>query len=84
MYSSAACWSLPWLGCGFISGEVGRVEMREILALRSRVSREEALAAFQPGGITGAVQLKLAGPLRSVAEVYVPFRLFRAIVHDGA
>jgi hypothetical protein len=58
--------------------------MREILALRSRASREEALAAFQPGGIAGAVQLKLAGPLRSVAEVYVPFRLFRAIVHDGA
>jgi hypothetical protein len=51
--------------------------MTEITALRGRVTREEALAAFQPGGFVGGVQLLVSGPLRSIAEAYVPFRLFR-------
>ena len=57
--------------------------MTEILALRGRVTREEALAAFQPGGFAGGVQLLVSGPLRSIAEAYVPFRLFRATVQNG-
>jgi hypothetical protein len=57
--------------------------MTEITALRGRVTREEALAAFQPGGLVGGLQLLVSGPLRSIAEAYVPFRLFRATVQNG-
>ncbi len=58
--------------------------MTEITALRGRVTREDALAAFQPGGFAGGVQLLVSGPLRSIAEAYVPFRLFRATVQSGS
>ena len=57
--------------------------MTEIAALRPRVSREQALAAFQPGGIAGAMQLLVSGRLRSIADVYLPFRMFRAVVQNG-
>jgi len=57
--------------------------MTEITAFRGRVTREEALVAFQPGGFVGGVQLLVSGPLRSIAEAYVPFRLFRATVQSG-
>lgn len=57
--------------------------MAEISALRRRVSPEEALAAFQPGGFAGGLQLILGGKLKAVADAYVPFRIFRAWVQNG-
>jgi hypothetical protein len=51
-----------------------------ILALRPNVTPEQALARLR-GGALG----RLVGrPLRSVAQVYVPFQLYRAEVHAGA
>ena len=58
--------------------------MAEILALRGRITREEALAAFQPGGFAGGLQLIFGGRLRMIADAYVPFRIFRALVQNGA
>jgi hypothetical protein len=47
------------------------------------VTREQALAAFQPGGIAGAMQFMVSGRLRSIADSYVPFRMFRAVVQNA-
>ncbi|MFZ0637540.1 MAG: hypothetical protein WA755_15255 [Candidatus Acidiferrales bacterium] len=57
--------------------------MQEISVLRPNVSREEAIAALRPGGFTGVVRDLAVGPLRSIADVYVPFRLFRAVIENG-
>ena len=51
-------------------------------ALRAKVSREEALGAFQSGWLAAMARMMVAGPLRSVAEAFVPFRLFRMMVAD--
>ena len=51
-----------------------------ILSLRPNVTREQALARLE-GGALG----RLVGrPLRSIAEVYVPFHLYRVEVHNRA
>jgi hypothetical protein len=50
-----------------------------IRALRSNVTRDEAIQAFA-GGIAGRARRLALGPLRSVAEVYVPFRLYGVCV----
>ncbi len=52
-------------------------------SLRSNVSREAALAAFRGRGPAGWLRTALHGPLRSVADVYVPFRLFRVHIDTG-
>jgi hypothetical protein len=48
-------------------------------ALRSAVTRDEAIEALA-GGLAGRARCLALGPLRSVADVYVPFRLFRVSI----
>jgi len=56
-----------------------------ICSLKANVTREEAIAQFTARGATRLIRTLSAGPLRSVAELYLPFRLFRArIVNRGA
>ncbi len=57
--------------------------MPVISSLKPKVTREEAVAAFQPRGPAGLVQNLVAGPLRSIAAIYVPFRLFRVTIGSG-
>ena len=46
------------------------------------MSRADAIAAFESGA--GALVRRVRyGPLRSVAEFYLPFRLFRVDIRDG-
>jgi len=45
------------------------------LALKPHVTRDEAIEAFQRRGLVGAIIRR--DPLRSVADVYVPYHLFR-------
>jgi len=52
--------------------------------LRSNVSREQALQQLA-SGVTGAVRAFLQGPVRSVADFYIPFALFQVkIVNAGS
>lgn len=56
----------------------------EIRSLRPNVTQEEAIRLFQPSGPTRLLRTVLSGPLRSVAEAYIPFHLFRVtIVNRG-
>jgi hypothetical protein len=57
--------------------------VRSIRALRSAVTRDEAIDAFA-GGVAGHARRLALGPLRSVADVYVPFRLYRVSVEKPA
>ena len=50
-----------------------------VRALRSRVGRDAAVDAFS-GGLGGAFRRATCGPVRSVAEVYVPFLPFDVII----
>ena len=59
------------------------MDVMETAALRARVSRDEALGAFQRGWFGATARMLVAGPLRSVAEAFVPFRLFRVVMADG-
>jgi hypothetical protein len=52
-----------------------------ILSLRPNVTREQAFERLRGGAWGRLVGLR---PLRSVAEVYVPFHLYRVDVHNRA
>lgn len=48
------------------------------------MTQDEAIRLLKPSGATGLVRSVLSGPLRSVAEAYIPFHLFRVtIVNRG-
>ena len=51
--------------------------MPRIRILRPNVNRQEAQEFFSPGGLADGLRNTFFGPLRSVAELYIPFRLFR-------
>jgi hypothetical protein len=53
-----------------------------IRSLRPNVTREQAIEAFSRGA-WGTIQASLSGPLRSVAEFYVPFQLYRAQISNA-
>jgi hypothetical protein len=56
-----------------------------ICSLKPNVTREQAVSQFASQGVTRLVRTLTAGPLLSVAELYLPFRLFRArIANRGA
>ncbi len=57
--------------------------MPSIRSLRLNVSREEALRHFSPGGISGSWRNITAGPLRAVADFYIPFQLFRVEISNA-
>ena len=51
--------------------------MTQIRSLKPNVTREQAIAQLASTGFARYFRNGLFGPLRSVAEFYVPFRLFR-------
>ena len=53
---------------------------RGILCLRPNVGREEALREFSA---TGTLSRLAHGPLRSLAEIHIPYRLYRLEICDG-
>jgi hypothetical protein len=52
-----------------------------ILTLRPRVGCADAIRALS-GGMPGMFKGVWQGPLRSVAEIYIPYRLFRVEIRD--
>ena len=54
-----------------------------IRALRPRVTREQAIEIFRRG-LAGGARRVARGPLRSVADVYIPFRLYVATLGRDA
>lgn len=57
--------------------------MATIRSLKPNVTREEAIEQLSPGGLRGLLGYLGNGPLRSVATVYVPFRLYRVEIVNG-
>ena len=51
--------------------------MNRIRSLKPNVTREEAVLQFSPRGPSALIRNAAFGPLRSVAELYIPFHLFR-------
>ena len=51
--------------------------MPSIRSLKPNVTRDEVIRQFSAGGASAAFRNALYGRLRSVAELYIPFRLFR-------
>jgi hypothetical protein len=58
--------------------------MHCIDSLKSNVSRESAVAQMRGSGLARLLRWAAAGPLRMIADVYVPFRLFRVKINCGA
>ena len=56
--------------------------MTRIRVLRPNVTREEALRQFS-GGLSGALRSLWSGPLRSVADFYIPFRVFEVEINNA-
>jgi hypothetical protein len=48
-----------------------------IQTLRANVSQEDAVRIFRSGGVSAAYWRLRCGPLRRIADVYVPFWLYR-------
>jgi hypothetical protein len=46
------------------------------------VTREEAIRHFSEGVVNGVAQL-IRGPVRSLAELYIPYRLFQVIIRSA-
>lgn len=57
--------------------------MSTIRVLKPTVTREQALAKFSGGRLTDYFQTAAYGPLCSVADFYIPFRLFRVEILNG-
>lgn len=58
--------------------------MARIRSLKPNVTREEAIEQFSSDGVAGLLRNAVFGPLRSVAEFYIPFHLFQVeIVNRG-
>jgi hypothetical protein len=58
--------------------------MPAIRSLKPNVTRQDAILQFSARGSSARLQNALFGRLRSVAELYIPFRLFRVrIVNRG-
>ncbi len=58
--------------------------MTRICSLKMHISRERALAAFRPPGPVGLLRTWKSGPLRCVADSYLPFFLFRVRIDNAA
>jgi hypothetical protein len=56
--------------------------MPRIRSLRPNVSREEATEQFT-AGLPGALHATLRGPIRSVADFYIPFVLFQVTINNA-
>jgi hypothetical protein len=58
--------------------------MHRIESLKPNVSRDAAMAQMRGSGPARVLRWAAAGPLRSIAEVYIPFHLFRVKIKSGA
>jgi hypothetical protein len=58
--------------------------MNSVTSLNPKVSQQEALALLDPAGVAGFLGRAVRGPLRMVASVYIPYRLFRVEVINGS
>lgn len=58
--------------------------MPQIRSLKPNVTREDAMAQFSRGGVPGSLRTAAFGPLRSVAEFYIPFWLFQVEIANGS
>lgn len=56
--------------------------MPQIRSLKPNVTREEAIRQFTPRSPFAVVHRTVFGPLRSVAELYIPFRFFRVQIQN--
>jgi hypothetical protein len=56
---------------------------QHIRVLKANVSRSEAERAFAPAGVSRALGIQKLRPLRSVAELYVPFRAYKVSIRRG-
>ncbi len=54
-----------------------------IQILRPNVTREQAVRQFS-GGVTGSLRDLRSGPLRAVADFYIPFRIFAVEILNAA
>ncbi len=54
-----------------------------IQSLRPNVTREEAEAAFGPHHLKGMWSRARLGRLHSLADIYLPFQLFRVTIHNN-
>jgi hypothetical protein len=54
-----------------------------IATLRANITSQQAMETFTRGA-AGWSRRALLGPLRSIADVYVPFRLYRVGINNGA
>lgn len=57
--------------------------MARIRSLKPNVSRDEAIAQFSPGGLMDLLRNAALGPLRSVADFYIPFRLYQVEIMNA-
>jgi hypothetical protein len=57
--------------------------MKTICALRPNVSRDQASKMLAPGGLDGLLRSVRQGTLRSVADLYIPFRLYRVRIDNA-
>ena len=78
MWFSACYSSRPWLGSGFTSGN----QMPRIRSLRANVTRDAALEQLS-GGVAGTFRSLWQGPVRSVADFYIPFTLFQVTITNA-
>ena len=56
--------------------------MTRIQSLKPNVTREQAIRHFSDGVVNGAAKL-IRGPVRSLAELYIPYRLFQVKIRSG-
>ena len=56
--------------------------MPRIRTLKPNVTREDAIRHFSDGVLNGAASL-IRGPVRSLAELYIPFRLFQVKIRSA-
>jgi hypothetical protein len=56
--------------------------MTRIRTLKANVTREQAVEQFSSSGISRIFRNQMFGPLRSVAEFYVPFQIFRTRIEN--
>jgi len=57
-------------------------QMTHIRSLKPNVTREEAVRHFSNGMVNGAARL-IRGPVRSLAELYIPYRLFQVRIRSA-
>ncbi|MGH9566452.1 MAG: hypothetical protein ACRD4I_10735 [Candidatus Angelobacter sp.] len=57
--------------------------MARIRALKPNVSQEEAVELLSPRGLSGMARNFASGPVRSVADFYIPFRIFQVEIRNA-